>query len=214
MTNEPSTPGIRPRAALAFIVAAISVAGGLVVALVGWFAVVQNTAGSAQGARARVTFSSTCDAEARPVLLARLADYGLPAAPAPDSGGLAFDLTMPGMPDDVTHMPAALAARGVLEVAIDGVVTPVTIQNIGVQLAFSGTPITLLTLAEALPERGVAVKIDGAPADVEEVTGTELQIAARAGQSTEALRLATDRAVQLRHPLPCAVSVVSADELP
>ncbi|MDP2316238.1 MAG: hypothetical protein Q8P41_25290 [Pseudomonadota bacterium] len=213
--SNPEGPrvAIRPRAALALIAAAITVAGGLVVATIGWYATVQGTTGAARGVRARVTFSSDCDAEARPVILARLADYGLPAMPAPDTGGLAFDVTMPGMPDDLTHMPAALAAPGTLELKVDGTPRPATITQIGVQLAFSGTPVTLVMLAEPLPERGVEVIVDGKPADLEEVTGTELQIAARAGQSTEALRLATDRSVALRHPLPCPVTVVSAEAM-
>jgi hypothetical protein len=216
-----TTPGaegrpvaIRPKAALALIVAAITVAGGLVVATVGWYATVQGTSGQASGVRARVTFTSPCDAEARPVILARLAEYGLPAQASPDSGGLAFDVTMPGLADDLTHVPKALAAPGTLEVRVDGVVRPVVVQDLGVQLAFSGTPVTLLLLSEPLPERGVEVSIDGAPADVEEVTGVELQIAARAGQSAEALRLATDRAVALRHPLPCVVTPVGAEAMP
>ncbi len=211
---EPRTTAIRPKAALAFIAAAILVAGGLVVATVGWYATVQGTAGEARGERARLTFTSPCDAEARPVILARLADYGLPAMASPDSGGLAFDVTLPGMPDDLVHMPKALAAPGTLEVRVDGTPRPVEITKIGVQLAFSGAPVTLLLLAEPLPERGVEVLVDGQPAEVEEVTGPELQIAARASQSTDALRLATDRAVALRHPLPCPVTVVGAEAMP
>ncbi|MDP2306232.1 MAG: hypothetical protein Q8P18_09425 [Pseudomonadota bacterium] len=205
---------LRPKAALALIAAAIAVAGGLVLATVGWYATVRGTSGEARGVRARVSFTSTCDAEARPVILARLAEYGLPAQPAPDTGGLAFDVTMPGLPDDLAHVPAALAAPGTLEVRVDGAIRPVVIQDLGVQLAFSGTPVTLLLLEEALPERGVEVWIDGKPADVEEVTGVELQIAARAAQSTDALRLATDRAVALRHPLPCVVTAIGAEALP
>lgn len=214
---SPSTEGdrpvaIRPKAALALLAAAILIGGGLVVATVGWYARVSTYTGQAQGARARLTFSSTCDAEARPVLAARLADYGIPAEPAPDA--LAFDVTLPGvLPDELTHIPKALAARGLLEVSVDGTPRPVTIQNVGMQLAFSGTPVTLLMVSEALPERGVTVTIDGQDVQVEEVTGTELQLAARAGQSTEAIRLATDRSVALRHPLPCEVTVVSGVEI-
>ena len=208
MATSPVPPlRARPTATLVFMGAVISVVGGIVLATVGWYVRVSTFEGVATGASVRFAFQSACDAEARPVIAARLADYGVPATPAAD--GLAFDVTLPGaMPDEATHLPKALAAPGQLAVRIDGVATPATVTNVGMQLAFSGSPITLLMLNESLPERGVTASLDGVEVDIEEVTGPELQIAARAGDSREAIRIASDRAVQLRHPLPCAVTVV------
>ncbi|MFN7142252.1 MAG: hypothetical protein ACK4YP_00625, partial [Myxococcota bacterium] len=213
MTSSPDPSlRMRPKATLALMAAVISVVGGIVVATVGWYVRVQTTEGVATGERVRITFRSTCDAEARPVLAARLADYGMPAAPSADV--LAFDVTLPGaLPDERAHVPTALAASGVLEVSVDGARRDLTVQNVGMQLAFSGAPVTLLMVSESLPDRGVTATLDGVAMDVEEVTGAELQLAARAGQSTDAIRLASDRAVQIRHPLPCPVTVVGVDVL-
>ncbi len=191
--------------------AVITIVGGIVVATVGWYIRVTTYEGQATGERVRITLASACDAEARPVLAARLADYGMPATPA---DGLAFDVTLPGvLPDERAHVPTALVAPGKLEVQVDGAPRPVTVSQVGMQLAFTGVPITLLMLNESLPEKGVTATIDGQPVDVEEVTGPELQLAARAGQSTDAIRLASDRAVQIRHPLPCPVTVVEILDL-
>lgn len=213
MTSSPDPSlRMRPKATLALMGAVISVVGGIVLATVGWYLRVQTTESVATGERVRITFQSACDAEARPVLAARLADYGMPAAPSAE--GLAFDVTLPGtLPDERTHVPTALAAPGALEVSVDGTKKDLKVQNVGMQLAFSGAPVTLLMVSEGLPDRGVTATLDGVAMDVEEVTGQELQLAARAGQSTDAIRMASDRAVQIRHPLPCPVTVVRVDAL-
>jgi hypothetical protein len=193
-------------------VAALSVTGGLVLATVGWYFRVATYQGEPKGGEARITFASACDTDAATVIAARLSDFGLPATPLPPEapGTFGFTTALPGQPDDLAHLPGVLAARGELEVRVAGVVHPVHITDVGVQLAFSGTPVTLVLLEQPLPQEGVEVRVDGELAEIEALNGTELQIAARAGQSTEALRLATDRAVDLRHPLPCPVTVVSA----
>ena len=183
-----------------FVAAPIAMGGGLVIATIGWFAVVSGTAGTARGARVAFAVEADC-AEAADVLRARAQMLGL----EPEIADARLSLAMPGMPDDATHLPVALAQPGLLEIAVDGAPRRAAVREVGVQVAFSGAPVTLVMLEDALPERGVTVTIDGAPADVEEVTGSELQIAARAGQSREALRIASDRAMALRHPLPCAV---------
>jgi hypothetical protein len=193
---------IRPKAALVFLGAAISVGVVLVGSTVGWYFLVANSSGTATGEVVNLSFVG-CP-EAAPVIAARLADYGMPA----EQHGMDFRVTLPGrMPDERTHIPAALAAPGVLAVSIDGTPKAVTVKSVGVQLAFSGTPITLLMMSEALPEQGVSATIDGKKVDIEEVTGEELQLAGRAGQSDEAIRIATDRAVSVRYPLPCPVTV-------
>ncbi len=211
MTPESDRPPpIRPKSALAFIASAVLLAGGLVVSTVAWYVTVQGTSGEARGGTARIALSSACDAQARPVIEARLADYGLPSTPA---GEFTYEIGLPGLPDDLPHVPQALVAGGVLVVAVDGVAVPAEVSQVGVQLAFSGTPVTLLMLKQGLPRAGVTVAIDGAPVEIESINGQELQIAARAGQSTEALRLATDRAVAVRRPLPCPVTVTRAERL-
>lgn len=191
---------------LLFLFAAIAVGSGLVFGMASWWLRISTYEGEAKGAHVRMTFEADCP-EAELILEARLADYGLPATSA---GPLAWDVTLPGvLADEATHMPKALAAPGKLAVTVNGAPQPVAIDNVGMQLAFSGVPVTLLMLKDPLPEEGVKVTIDGEEIPVEEVTGPELQLAAYSTQSTEALRLATDRAVMLRRPLPCPVRVAT-----
>lgn len=170
----------------------------------GWFAVVRNTGGTASGARITVPFEAACGAEAEKVLVSRAEMLGLaPTVEAP----LRLSIATPGMPDDATHLPAALAAPGVLEVFVNGTPREVEVKDVGVQLAFSGTPVTLVLLSESLPDEGVTARLDGKDVEIEDVTAVELQIASRAGDSRTALRNATDRAMALRHPLPCPVTI-------
>ncbi|MFZ5482352.1 MAG: hypothetical protein ACOZNI_36660 [Myxococcota bacterium] len=188
----------RPRQVLLFMALPIALGTLLVGATVAWFATVQGTAGEAAGPPARLTFTGCPEADA--AIEARLLDYGL--APRREAPGV-FVVKTPGMDDDLAHLPAALAAPGKLEVRAAEKVWS-RFDEVGVQLAFSGTPVTLLLFGEALPD-DVAVTIDGAPVEVEQAGGVELQLGARGATPAKALRLATDRAVQLRHPLPCAV---------
>jgi hypothetical protein len=56
------------------------------------------------------------------------------------------------------------------------------------------------------------VYLDGQKVELENSdSGVELQIPARAADSRSALRLATDRVVALRHPLPCPVTPEGAE---
>lgn len=182
----------------------------LVGATVGWYVTVQGTAGTGKGGLARLRFDAACVAEARPVLMSRLTDLGLePQA----EDGLTFVVRTPGLADDLEHLPKALARPGTLEVAVHGEPKPVVIDNVGVQLAFSGTPVTLVLLKDAVSEEGLTVKVDGQPVELESASGLELLIAARGQSSTDALRLATDRAVALRHPLPCAITPAGAERI-
>ena len=63
--------------------AAIGILAGLVLATLAWYVRVQTYQGVATGGEARIVFASTCDAEAGPVIAARLSGYGLPATPIP-----------------------------------------------------------------------------------------------------------------------------------
>lgn len=195
---------------LAMFMGPVLVGGGLVAATIGWYAKVQDTAGEAAGAPFPVRFAADC-AEARVPLESRMKDLGLVAAPDPaaPAGTFGYTLRGPGKDDDATHLPAMLAAPGKLVLTKDGVPLEVQARDIGMQLAFSGTPITLMVFPEPLPTARLAVTLDGAPVEVESVSGVELQLASRAGDSRTALRTATERVVQIRHPLPCAVRVAA-----
>jgi hypothetical protein len=172
---------------------------GMLIAGVAFLLATRFTTGEAQGEHVAITFDSDCGREA---IEARLLDYGLES----DWAGSTLATQLPGMPGD-EGVPAALATRGELVVKVDGAPTPVRVLNAGVQVSLSGTAVSLLVLETALPSRGVTAFLDGAPLEIEAVNGEELQIAARGADSTAALRAATDRVVQIRHPLPCAVTV-------
>ncbi len=209
MSTEP-TPARRSPLMIAMFLGPVLVGGGLVAATAGWYLKVQGTEGEATGAPFPARFAADCG-EARAAVEARMKDLGLgvqPDASAP-AGSFGYTLRGPGMDDDATHLPAMLAAPGKLALTKNG--TPLELQprDIGMQLAFSGTPITLMVFPEPLPAEGLGVTIDGAAVEVESVSGVELQVASRAADSRTALRTATERVVQLRHPLPCAVRVVA-----
>lgn len=191
------------------LAAPIVVGGTIVLATVSWFAAVQGTSGRAGGELARLSFASECAEQARPVILARLEEYGLQPEPEP---GLSVRVRTPGMADDLEHLPRALTAPGRFEVRVNGVKFLDRFDDVGVQLALSsGAPITLFALPESLPVEGVEVLLDGQPVTTETAGGVELQVPATGATPREALRLATDRVVALRHPLPCAVTPTGAE---
>ena len=177
----------------------------LILAVVGWFVAVQ-LGGVARGGELRVAFDPTCPA-AMQAIRDRLDAYGLPIV---EDGGDTLVIQLPGLDDDVRHMPAALTAPGALVVTVDDAPVAVHVRHVGVQMALSGQPVTLLTLDVEVPEGTVRVTLDGAEVAVEAVNGGEVQLAATAEDGARALRLASDRSVQLRYPLPCAVAVSSA----
>ena len=208
MSAAEPTPGRRSPLMIAMFLGPVLVGGGLVAATAGWYLKVQDTAGEAAGAPFPVRFAADCG-EARAPLEARMKDLGLhiePDASAP-AGTFGYTLRGPGMDDDATHLPAMLAAPGKLVLTKGGVPVELSPRDIGMQLAFSGTPVTLMVFPEPIPAEGLAVTLDGAPVEVESLSGVELQVASRAADSRTALRTATERVVQIRHPLPCAVRV-------
>ena len=207
MSAEP-TPGRRSPLMLAMFMGPVLVGGGLVAATIGWYVKVQDTAGEAVGAPFPVRFAADC-AEARDPLEARMKDLGVVAAPDPSApaGTFGYTLRGPGKDDDATHLPAMLATPGKLVLTKNGTALELRPRDIGMQLAFSGTPVTLMVFPEPLPPEGLTVTLDGRPVEVESLSGVELQLASRAGDSRTALRTATERVVQIRHPLPCPVRV-------
>ncbi len=198
---------------VAMVVAPIVMGLLLVGGTAGWFWTVERTEGTAQGPRMRLRVDADCAAGAAAVE-ARVADLGVLERAGTNGAAQATALTRdlairaPGMPDDRTHLPAMLAAPGALALTRKGTPVEVAFTNVGVQLAFSGTPITLLVAEEPLPPpEDLVATLDGATVEIEAVNGVELQLASRAGDSRTALRGASDRAVQVRHPLPCPVRV-------
>lgn len=173
---------------------------GMMLAGAAWFFTVRGTAGVASGARVTMTVDSVCAVD---TLTDRLADYGLPG----EWKGAELTLTLPGVQGD-DLVPAALAAGGRLELFAAGASVPFTLIEGGVQINVTGTPVSLFTMKADLPQIGLTATLDGAAVEVESVNGNELMLAARGLHSTEALRYATDRVVQVRHPLPCAVKVL------
>ncbi len=174
----------------------------LILAAVGWFVAVR-VGGEARGDRARMTFTPACPAGMQAVR-DRLEAYGLPVEE--EVSGNVLVVRMPGMTDDLTHMPAVLTAPGVFALSVGGTPVPARVRHVGVQMALSGQPVTLLTLDVDVPDGVVAVTVDGASVPVEAVNGGEVQLTATAEDGPRALRLASDRSVQLRYPLPCTVT--------
>lgn len=181
--------------------------GGLIAATVGWWIAVQ-FGGEPRGGWARVDFAAACGVAAQGVILERLDAFGLPGRVVEPPLGI--ELQLPGMEDDLQHLPAVLAAGGAFTLTVDGQPVPARVRNVGVQLGLEGHPVTLLTLEEPLPERGVEARLDGAVVPIASINGGELQLEARDTTPQRALRLASDRAVLIRHPHPCPVTVVGA----
>lgn len=179
---------------------------GMILAAVAWFGAIR-LGGKADGPRVRVVLDSTCAAAA---ISDRASDLGLD----PVADGPAVLLSLPGLPDDREHLPGVLAAPGRLELFVDGAPRPAQVRNVGVQIALSGAPVTLLTTDQALPAQGVTARLDGVEIPVESVNGGELMLAAVAATPQEALRVATDRVVAIRHPLPCAAAVTAVEDAP
>ncbi len=169
---------------------------GMIGAGLAWWIAVTHTAGTASGETITLLLTDDCG---RVALDNRLADYGLPAT----WNGLELAVTLPGTPGD-DAVPAALLAPGRLELADDAGPVEARLLNAGVQVSFSGAAASVFTFDQSLPEATRAT-LDGTALEVESVTANELVVAARGASSTEALRVATDRVVQVRWPLPCAV---------
>lgn len=185
----------------------VAVGGGLILAAVGWWVAVQ-LGGEARGGVARLDFEAECGLAAQGAMLDRLGDYGLEARVVAPPLGL--EVRMPGLDDDLEHMPRALTAPGSFEVWVAGERVADHFENAGVQIGLKGNPVTLVTLADAVSPDGLEVRISGEVVPIAQVNGTELQIEATADTPQRAMRKATDWTVAIRHPLPCPVRVTAA----
>lgn len=170
---------------------------GMILAAVAWLITVQLTAGEAKGEPIAMVLSSDC---ANTAIAARLAEWGLPA----NWEGTHLRIVGPGMADDREHMPAALVKPGVFTLTLDGQPVPAKVRHAGVQMSLQSQPVSLLTL-ETAPPAGVEARLDGELLEIESLNGGEVQIRALAKSSEEAMRLAADRVVWIRYPLPCKV---------
>lgn len=200
---EPSMNDGPPNQRAWLLAAPIVVGGGMLLAGAGFLLVSRTTSGQASGAPIAITFESDC---AKPAINARLADFGLPSS----WSGAVLTTQLPGSPGDGA-LPESLARRGQLKMLVNGVDSGLNVVNGGVQVSLQGGAVSLFTLDGNLPELGVVVSLDGEPLEIESINGNELQISARGVTSTDALRIATDRVVQVRYPLPCDTRVVFSE---
>lgn len=208
--GEPPPSGPRkPRSTAAILFLAVPVVIGLGILMAGgaWLIAIQTTSGQAKGEQVRLHFASACGQDYQTAMLSRLLDYGLDADFQPDG---TLIMTMPGMPDDHEHMPIALTRPGKFEVWRNGEKTLAHFQEAGVQISFQGTATTVVMVDTQLDADGTEVRIDGMPIPAD-INGNELQLAITEETSQAALRQATDRAVQIRHPLPCDVQVTNIE---
>lgn len=182
----------------------------LLLAGVGLFVAIQ-MGFTATGARVRYQWRSACDAEARPVIFARLEELGLPATPF--GAGLDVQVQLPGkFEDEKDHVGQMLARRGRLEVYADGKLVTDRFKEAAFQLSLTnGVAVTLLNLDVEPPVEGTSVRIDGQDILVNSITDGEVQLATTEEDPQRAVREATDRVVVLRHPLPCDIQLVRAE---
>lgn len=202
----------RPRAPAAILSIPIFIGVSLLGSGVALFLLIQ-LGGKATGGVVKYTFRSTCTAQARDVMLERLSDFGLPTTPF--GADLTFQIQLPGQdPDELEHLPKALTRPGLFEVRSGDTVVARTLRHAGFQLSVTtGTAVTLVNLDVAPPEEGLDVRIDGSSVGVESVNGGELMLTTEEKDPRLAVREATERAVALRHPLPCPVELVSAERV-
>lgn len=182
----------------------------LLLAGVGLFVAIQ-MGFTATGARVRYQWRSACDAEARPVLFARLEELGLPATPF--GAGLDVQVQLPGkFEDEKDHLGQMLARRGKLEVYADGQLVADHFKDVAFQLSLTnGVAVTLLNLDVEPPADRTSVRVDGIEVLVNSITDGEVQLATTEEDPQRAVREATDRVVVLRHPLPCDLQLVRAE---
>jgi hypothetical protein len=104
---------------------------------------------SASGPRVRIHFTGTCAAEAAPIITMRGAAIGLGEPELKVQGdGLVLQVTLPGLEDDLTHIPRVLSQPGRIEV-VQGetaIVTREQVTNASIRLDEGGAPYAWLDL--------------------------------------------------------------------
>lgn len=211
MAGELRTPRRSPLGA-AVLSVPILMGVGMFAAGIGLFVAIQ-IGGKAIGETVRYTFGSTCELQARPVLLTRIQELGLPVQAF--GAGLDLQVQLPGVADDEReHVPRAVTRMGTFEVLVDGKPFPAAIRHAGFQLSLqTGAATTLVNLNQAPPAGALEVRIDGVPVDVESVNGGELMLTTTEQEPQRAIREATERAVAIRHPLPCEVVLTRTEHV-
>jgi hypothetical protein len=185
--------------------------------------------GQAAGPRAVLAFTGECAAVAAPVLAARAAAIGLgDPVQSVGAGRLELTATLPGLPDDLTHIPALLARPGRLRIgpAEAPLATEADIAGAEVRLDEGGLPYAWVTLKPEAAGRvdaafaaahgdSTPITIDGVvvadrPNNALEQSGLRI-ITQVAMPSRERMRVAADQAIILSHgPVPCVLSVGEA----
>ncbi len=230
--NAPSLgdgKSIAPRsAAFQRFMAAPFIFGALLMAATAVLAILSWTGGKAEGQRADIVFTGACLAEARTVVEQRAEAIGLgdPRWSMTD-GRLLLTATLPGLADDLQAVPALLSAPG--EFFVSGpsgtIVDRTLIDGAQVRLDETGSAFTWIDLKpdgvqaitdalEADRDGHLTVRIDQTSAqdrpNTRGVTEDGIRVIPNESDPRQRMRVATDFAIALSMPLPCALTVASA----
>lgn len=135
-TPPPASPMLRLLFAIPLVVSGAALVGTL------WF-LNRDTGRTATGDRVRIHLQSACLERTERVVRARIDSLGLPAPELVAAGdGLDLTLTLPGLPDDRTAIPALLTAPGRLSVRVSDqeVATEGDVAGTGINLGPGGDP--------------------------------------------------------------------------
>lgn len=228
MAQPPLQP--RSKAASMFMAAPIVFASILMLAIA-VLAFLAWKGGSATGERVKMTFSSSCMAEAKPIIMARVEELGL-GQPFAEIRNDVLELTatLPGLESDQLEIPKILSQQGLLRV-MDGdnqLATQEDIKSVSLDLDESGMPIVKVIFDPTVHQQ-LAQHIDAAPREMllihideeDQVErpnsaklGDELRLVAQTGDTRAQMKVSADRTIVLNHgPIPCEVSVDSLEIL-
>lgn len=223
--SEPTKLPPRPKAASLFMAVPIVFLGALGLAVAVLFGVTRFGDQTASGEQVRIRFGASCIDDARPQLVARAEQIGMPATMDGDT----MTATLPDMPDAANLIPELLTRQGKLSV-VDPSGQPVFdnghIDAVAIDLDEAGMPVTMLklnaearaALKEMSGELALQPEVDGEAfpkARVSTLQETpELSLPSGTGKTSDRMKRAADRAIILEHgPLPCRVHVTDVTVL-
>jgi hypothetical protein len=227
MSEKPPVVPLPPRstAATAFMAVPIVFIGGLG-ALVALLWVMTGMDSTAEGERVVIQFDSACGEESSVILLERARQIGMD----PVMSGMNMTTNLPDLPDARSAVPKLLVTPAIFKlVSSDGTFEfdNQNIDEVAIDLDEVGMPQTLIKLDSG--SRSALIDIEDdlifTPTlddnTLPTVTGAELKdegvlsIYGGDGITEVKMRRAADRAIVLAHgPMPCAVHVISVDQLP